>query len=200
MNIPILPRDFSTNMKVTIPFATAVAESEGGMSGRKSTRDVPLRQYTMTINPDQAEEVVKIILATRGARWPVAIRDYAFNFEMTNSPLSINANGKFPLTKTWTPATGGRSFSQRILLIDEEDTPFVIKSGGTPVSYTVTDPGLINVAGSPDAITASGQYLVPCVFMDDALDVTVHVKNLCSIESVNLREILEDELIALTTA
>ncbi len=84
ISIPIIPRDYSTELTVDMAFNTSVSESESGFSGRKSLRDIALRRYNLTVNPDNAAEVQRIILACRGARWPAAIRDFAGNYELSN--------------------------------------------------------------------------------------------------------------------
>lgn len=210
MNLAVLPRDFSTEMTVEVPFMTNVAESVSGVSGRKSARDIPLRTYTLTINPESALEVLKMVLAHRGARWPVAIRDYFFNYQLTDEPQTISGSSSpdvgysVKLTKTWTPATGSRTFAQRILILDQATVPFTVKRNGTPVApspgFSITDPGILTIPGMApgDTVTVSGEYLVPCVFVDDALTGTVHIDNLASIDALHLREIPEAELIALT--
>lgn len=76
--LPLIPESVATEMLVEIPFATVVAESESGVSGRKSTRDIPLRRYTVTINPDNVQAVIALILASKGARFPVAVRDWSY--------------------------------------------------------------------------------------------------------------------------
>jgi hypothetical protein len=215
VNIAILPRDVSTNMTVEIPFATAVAESESGFSGRKSTRDIPLRLYTMTINPDNSFEAMKICLAMRGARWPLAIRDWANNYVLTDEAQTLdNTSGyygggqtAYNLHRKFTPATGTRTYTQRILMIDQTEVAFTVKVNGTPLTgspslWHINDPGILvideSLSGS-DTVTVSGQYLVPVVFSDDSLVINVRTKDLLSIDAVRLREIGEQELIALTT-
>jgi len=215
VDIPIIPLQVSTGMSVQVPFATAVNEAEGGVSGRLSTRTIPLRTYTITVNPDDAEEVLSILLACKGARWPVAIRDWAFNYQLTNHAISSSLwtdTTHVPLYRTYTPATGTRSFTQRILIIDETEQDFIVKKNGVTqtegVNYTITDPGILTFSGaltpSPsDTITVTGQYLVPAVFVEDSLEMTVHiggsdeVGSLVSIDNVRLREIPEDELLSL---
>lgn len=77
-SLPLIPENVSTEMQVEIPFATVVSESESGISGRKSMRNIPLRRYTLTINPENVQSVITIILASKGARFPVAIRDWSY--------------------------------------------------------------------------------------------------------------------------
>lgn len=208
MNIPILPNTVSTDMSVEIPFMTAVNESESGVSGRKSQRDIPLRTYTVTINPDDAEEVMAILLANKGARWPLCLRDWAGNYKLTAEPQTYTLETDTTvanLTKTFTPSTGTRTFSQRVLIIDESEITFQIFVNGSPltsgVTWHITDPGILvidQLLTSGDILTVTGEYLVPVVFVEDMLTMTVHVDNMFSIESLRLREIPENELIALT--
>jgi hypothetical protein len=208
MNIAILPYDIQTEGVVEIPFATAVNESESGISGRKSTRNVPLRTYTVTINPDNAEEVQAILLANRGARWPMAMRDWAGNYKLTAEPQTYileTDTTVADLYRTYTPSTGSRTYSQRILILDPGVTLQIFVNGSpltSGVTWSIQDPGVLvidELLTSGDVLTVTGKYLVPVVFADDAISMTVHVDNMFSIQNLRLREILEDELTALTT-
>ncbi len=204
-SIPIIPPNaVSTGMTVDVQFSTAVNESESGVSGRKSLRDIALRQYTLTINPESsyAEEVMAIILACRGARWPVALRDWAGNYKLTASEQATEGSSTIPLYRTFTPLTGTRSFQQRILILDDS-AAFTVSVNGSPItsgSYSITDPGILVISGgvtSGDTVTVTGQYLIPCVFVEDSLTMTVHAQDLFSVDNVRLREIPEAELLAL---
>jgi hypothetical protein len=195
-------------MHVQIPFDTAVSASESGVSGRKSRRDIPLRTYTMTINPDDAEEVYAMLLASLGARYPVALRDWANNYTLTNEPQTYvfeTSTTVATLYRTFTPVTGARSFSQRVLLIDEDDVAFSIKVNGSPLTSGVTwhieDPGILVIdtsLTSGDILTVSGNYYVPAVFNADMLDMTTLLDGMFTINDLQLKEIPEDELVALT--
>lgn len=192
-------------MTVDIPFATAVSESEAGVSGRKSQRDIPLRTYTMTINPDGAEEVQAILLAHLGARWPVAIKDWAANYALVAEPQTYTFTTDTTvaeLTKTYTPATGSRTFVQRVLIPDEDSIEILVN--GAPltsgVTWSITDPGILvinQLLTSGDILTVTCNYWVPVVFVDDTLTMVVHVDTLFSIDSMRLKEIPEQELIDL---
>lgn len=205
MDIAIIPDEMSTNMTVDIPFATAVNESEAGVSGRKSTRDIPLRTYTMTINPSGAEEVLAILLAHLGARWPIAVKDWASNYSLTDEPQTYTFTTDTTvanLRKTYTPATGSRTFVQRILIPDQ--STISIKVNGAPltsgVTWSITDPGILVIdmlLTSGDILTVTCDYWVPAVFVDDMLSVIVHVDQLFSIDNLRLKEIPEQELIDL---
>ena len=205
MDIAIIPDEMSTDMTVDIPFSTAVNESEAGISGRKSTRDIPLRTYTMTINPDGAEEVQAILLAHLGARWPVALKDWAANYALTLEPQTYTFTTDTTvssLVKTYTPATGSRTFTQRILIPDEDTIAIYVN--GSPltsgITWSITDPGILvinTLLTSGDVLTVSCNYWVPAVFVDDMLSMTVHVDTLFSIDGLRLKEIPEQELIDL---
>lgn len=206
MNIPIIPRQVSTEMTVEIPFFTAQSKGESGVSARKSVRDFPQRIYTMTVNPDDVKEVIACILALRGARWPLAIRDWAANYTLTNEAQTFENDLTIKLVKKFQPVTGSRSYNQRVLILDESEVAFSVKVDGSPLAtsppgWTITDPGILTIPGmtGSEAVTVSGQYLVPCVFVDDTIPVTVHMDDLLSIQNMRLEEIGEQELIALTT-
>jgi len=205
MNIPIIPRQVSTEATVEIPFFTAASKSESGVSGRKTIRDFAQRIYTMTVNPDDVAEVIAIILATRGARWPVALRDWAANYSLTDEQQSFEADLTINLAKRFEPTTGTRYYKQRVLILDESEVAFSVKVDGSPLAtsppgWTITDPGILTIPGmtGSEIVTVTGQYLVPAVFVDDTIPVTIHMDNLLSIQNMRLEEIGEEELIALT--
>jgi hypothetical protein len=192
MSIPILPLNVGIDASVSPTFQTAVNPSEGGISGRSSFRDSVIRNYTYNIGPDQAAEVYKIFLAVRGRRYPVALRDWGFNYIATNVPQTSSF-----MTNTLTPATGTQSYTQRILV---PDTNFPITVNGSPA--TPTAPGIISGMGSGDLLTC--HYLIPVCFVDDILGMVVHARNpdddtlQVSLPAVHFEEVLEVEYRALT--
>lgn len=206
MDIAILPDELSTGMAVDIVFATAVNEAESGVSGRKSTRTIPLRLYTVTVNPDGATEVQSIILANLGARYPLAVKDWANNYQLTDEPQDWTLTTDTTVTnlkRTFTPATGSRTFEQRVLILNP-DVSLQIAVNGSPLTsgttWNITDPGILvinQLLTSGDVLTVTGQYLVPVVFVDDSLTMDVHLDGLFSISQMRLREIPEQELIDL---
>lgn len=206
MDIAILPDELSTGMAVDIVFATAVNEAESGVSGRKSTRTIPLRVYTVTINPDGAEDVQSIILANLGARYPLAIKDWANNYQLTAEPQDYTFTTDTTvanLQRTFTPATGSRTFSQRVLILNPDVTLQIFVNGSpltSGVTWSITDPGILvidQLLTSGDILTVTGEYLIPVVFVDDALTMDVHLSGMFSISQMRLREIPEQELIDL---
>lgn len=198
-------------MAVDINFLTAVNEAESGVSGRKSQRTITLRTYTVTINPDGADETMAILLANLGARWPLAVKDYAGNYKLVDEPQTYTFTTDTTvadLTKTFTPSTGTRTYSQRVLILDP-DVTLSIKVNGAPltsgITWSITDPGILvidTLLTSGDVLTVTGQYLIPVVFVDDAITMNTHfVKEdgtaFFSIDNMRLREIPEQELIDL---
>lgn len=206
MDIAILPDELSTGMAVDIAFATAVNEAESGVSGRKSTRTIPLRVYTVTINPDGAADVASIILANLGARYPLAIKDWANNYQLTAEPQTYTFTTDTTvanLQRTFTPATGSRTFSQRVLILNPDVTLQIFVNGSpltSGVTWSITDPGILvidQLLTSGDVLTVTGEYLIPVVFVDDSLTMDVQFDGLFSIPQMRLREIPEQELIDL---
>jgi len=169
-------------------FQTAVNPSEGGISGRSSFRDSVVRNYTYNIGPNEAEEVYKIFLAVRGRRYPVALRDWGFNYMAVNA-VQVS---EF-LTVTVRPATGTQNYVQRILIPDTRFMPVTVN--GSPV--TVDEPGVVAGMGAGDVATF--QYLIPVCFLEDALGMVVHARNpdddtlQVSLPTVHFEEILEAE-------
>lgn len=207
MSIPVIPDALAAQATVDVTFDTAVNPSEGAISSRKSMRDPAIRIYTIAVDPAQASEMNAIMLAVRGARWPIAIRDYNDNYQLTAEPQTWTAEtdgGVINLSREFTPLTGSRTYSQRVLIIDERDESFQVFVNGSaavsPNSWALTDPGILTVQGlvSGDVVTVTGQYLVPCVFSGDKMTATIHTPETIEISNLTLTEILETELTSLT--
>jgi hypothetical protein len=103
------------------------------------------------------------------------------------------------LQQLYQPATGGRSYTQPILVVDQSEVALTLKVNGSPYggTFTIGDYGIIDlhsVLTSGDVLTASGQKLIPACFTQDTLTVKVLLNGLLSIQDVQLREIFQAEL------
>jgi hypothetical protein len=209
VNLPIVPDAIAAEAKVDITFDTSVNPSESGISGRKSYRDQAMRKYTVALGPNDAKEIKSVFLAVRGNKWPLCIRDYDDNYQLTNEPQT-HVGGVINLVRTLTPATGSsrtgytNTYSQRILIVDQRDEAFSVEINGSPATsgtWTLSDPGILTVTGlsSGDVVTVTGEYLIPVCFADDAITITMHSTGAFEVADVHLNEILEQELTDLTT-
>lgn len=205
-----LPDDIAVGALVTYTFGTAKNTSEGGVSGRKSFRSQAIRNYMVSVAPGPAAvEFQKILLSVLGQRYPFAMRDPA-SFTLSDEPLTdftvVTGTTHVPLYKTFQPAAGSRSYQQRILLPDTTEVPLVFSLNGSPVTPTFIDPG-IAVVGSvltedDDLRIVSGRYLIPVCIVDNP-SATIQRGPLTDVlygfQDVRLEEILENELIDLTS-
>lgn len=210
MTIAKIPYEAAAGAEVDHTSSTAVNEGAGGQSGRRSIRQQTIRQFHLTIMPEETEEVTAIY-DTHRRRWPVAVRDWAA-YTITQEVFALSTTdgsyAYFPVTRKIMPATGSRYLHQRILIPDEDETVFALYVDASPINRTYwafDDFGIAKVplallgGGSPDShvVTGSGNYMIAACFMDDSLTQKVHVDGLVSLPDVRLREILEDEMIAL---
>lgn len=209
ISIPVLPTDIAVGATVTFKFDTAKNTSEGGISGRKSFRSQVIRNYMLSIgNGDASEEFQRIVLSLLGQRYPLALRDL-MSFTMEDEELDWTAHASTttaPLRKLFEPATGDLFYYQRVLLLDGTPT-FKLNGVALPggVTATIVYPGIVSLntvlGNSPlDVLTVSGNYFVPvCIVDDPASNIMRGPDVLFAFESVRFEEILEAELIKLTT-
>jgi hypothetical protein len=145
--------------------------------------------------------MVKIVMATRGSRYPLSLRDYASNYILTDEEIP-HTGTVARIGRTWDPATGNLSVFERILLIDQSETPFVVKVNGgvpSPALYTFQDYGKINITGlqDSDTVTVSGHYLIPVCIVDSPSTSIITNSNGTSIHrfsDIRLEQIFEAEL------
>ncbi len=206
ISLPVLPADITVGATVTYDFDTAKNTSEGGISGRKSMRTQVIRKYILTIGPGAASvEFQKILLSVLGQRYPLALRDWT-SYTLTDEPLAWTANGgstTAPLRKQFAPATGGYSYYQRILVPDTSSVSLTFKKNGSPVTPSIVAPGIASFGSTfsgGDTLTVSGQYLVPVCIVDmPAAVIKSGPAAIFDFESVRFEEILENELVRLTS-
>lgn len=179
--------------------------SEGRISGRIALRPV-VREYMLSVAPQHSDEVVKIVMALRGARYPLSLRDYAFNYILDDEEIPHTGTEAL-IGRTWEPTTGTFSVFERILLVDESETPFVVKVNGavpSPADWTFEDYGKINIPGllDNDVVTVSGHYLIPVCIVDQPTTTIITNSNgatLHRFSDIRLEQIFEAELEALLT-
>lgn len=200
-----LSYEIASGAQVSYEFDVARNPSESGITGRIAMRDIK-RNYMLTVSPSQSDEMVHIIMACIGARYPLALRDYANNYTLTNEVLPHTGTLAL-LGRTWAPATGSLTKFERILYPDTTETAFTINVNGTPLSnspatYTIADFGRITIPGltGGDVVTVSGQYMIP-VCIVDAPSTTIITKSSPSsihrFSDIRLEQIYETELLAL---
>jgi len=200
-----LSYEISTGAQVSYDFDVAVNPSESDIAGRIAMRPVK-REYMLSVSPSQSGEVVKIIMALNGARYPLVLRDYADNYQLTNEIIPHTGTVAL-IGRTWAPATGTLSIFERILYPDTQETPFVVRVNGavpSPDTHTLSDFGKINIPGlvDGDVVTVTGQYLIP-VCIVDAPSTTIITSSggvtLHRFSDIRMRQIFENELINLTS-
>jgi hypothetical protein len=207
-----LPDAIATGALVTFTFDTAKNTSEGGVSGRKAMRTHVVRNYMVSVPlAADAAEFQNIVLSCLGQRYPFALRDPTA-YTLSNEPQSdadyttVGGTTHVKLYKTFQPSTGALAYRQRILVPDARDVPMVFSLNGTTVAATIVDPGIAVIgsvlSGTDDLRIVSGQYLVP-VCLVDMPAATIQRGPLTNIlytfDNVRMEEILENELVALTS-
>ncbi len=202
VDLPIFPYGASTGAEVDITWSTVINTSESSIAGRFALNDLPLRQFHVTMGPDDVAEVRAIFLACKGPRYPCAIRDwtdYAFTDQVLTWAPGVSSDTTAQLQQLYQPATGGRSFTQPILVVDQSEVALTLKVNGVTYggTFTLRDYGIVDlhsVLTSGDVLTASGQKLIPACFTNDTLTSKALVNGLLSIQDVQLREIFQAEL------
>ncbi len=201
-NLIRLSNEIVSGAQVTFTGDVARNTSEGGISGRIAMRPVKL-EYMLSVSPSQSQEMVHIIKALRGQRYPLALRDYADNYILDDEEIAhIGEIAK--IGRTWEPDTGDFSVYERILLIDQSEVEFVVKvNGGIPSpAPTFDDYGKINIPGlaDDDTVTVSGQYLIPVCIVDSPSTTIIKNQNgetLHRFSDIRLEQIFEAELVKL---
>lgn len=193
-----LPYDIVSGAQVSFNFDVARNPSEGGISGRYAMRPVK-REYMMSVSPKQSREMMSIVMSTYGALCAFAIRDYADNYQLTDEEIP-HTGTVASLGRTWAPSTGSLSVFERILIPDETERSFVVKKNGTPVSFTFSDFGKVNISGlvDGDTVTATGDYMIPVIILDAPSTSIITNSNGQSIHKfsdIRMEQIFEAELI-----
>ena len=178
---------------------TSINTSEGGISGRIEQHGIQ-REYMLSVSPAQSREIVNTIMVTRRRR-PLALRDYAENYILDNEEIPHTGTTAL-IGRTWAPETGSYSQFERILYVDEEETPFVVKVNGgipSPADWTLTDFGKITIPGldAEDVVTVSGHYLIPVCFVDSPSTSIIKNSNgetLHRFSDMRFRQVFEAEL------
>lgn len=196
MSLIRLSNEIVSGAQVTFVPDVARNPSEGRISGRIAMRPV-IREYMLSVSPKQSEEMIKIIMAVRGTRYPLSLRDYADNYILDDEEIP-HTDTIATIGRTWEPATGSLSVFERILLTDTSETPFVVKVNGgvpSPADYTFEDFGKINIPGldDEDVVTVSGQYLIPVCIVDSP-STTIITNGIHRFSDIRLEQIFEAEL------
>lgn len=189
-----LSYEIVSGMQVSYDFDVQRNPSEGGISGRVQMRAVK-RTYMMSPGPSQSDTMVALLMACGGSRKPFAIRDTAANYQLTDEEIPHTGTVAL-LGRTW--SVGSLSAFERILVPDETERSFVVNKNGSPVSFTWSDFGKINISGLVDGdnVTVTGDYMVPvCVL--DAPSTTIITKTVHKFSDIRLEQIFEAELIKL---
>jgi hypothetical protein len=210
MTLTVLPRisnEIASGAQVSYTFDVAKNTSEGGISGRIAMRPI-VRNYMISPDFGQSNEMVKMVMATRGARYPMVIRDYANNYQLTDETIT-HSGTTATIGRTWAPSTGSLSVYERILYVDQTEQTFTVKVNGTPLSlspagFTLGDFGRITIPGlvDGDTVTVSGQYCVPVCFVDTPTTTIVLSRSgstLHQFSDIRLEQIFETELTNLTS-
>ena len=194
--LPKIPYSIAVGAQASFGFDVSKNTGESGVSSRKAMRPI-LRNYMLTVNPADSDDIMKLVMVVLGSRYPFLMRDYHNNYRLQDEVLPHTADGA-TLGRTW--VYGPMSIFERILFIDEAERAFVVKVNGLQVSYVVSDFGLLAISGGlvdSDVVTVTGDYLVPVCFIDapsssaivNANGVTLH-----KFSDLRLEQIFEAEV------
>lgn len=197
-----LPYDIVSGAQVSFTHDVTVNPSEAGIAGRIAYRPIK-REFMLSVGPTKSDELMSIVM-TMGQRYPFAIRDYT-SYILDDEEITYTGTTAF-IGKTWAPATGNLSVFERILYVDQEETPFVVKVNGvtlntSPAEYTLTDFGRIEIPTLVESpamtVTVSGHYMVPvCIVDAPATSIITNSsgQTLHRFSDIRLEQIYEAEL------
>lgn len=198
-----IPESVAVGAQLTLTMSTAKNVSESGNTSRKSLRPVK-RNYLVTISPDDSDEMQAIIMAMRGDRYPVAMRDYKA-YQLNDESCQLDpVTGDYMIGRTWAPATGSRSYFERVLVPDNDILVSVNGSPATTSGFTLSDFGRIQISGGTstgDDVSVTGTYLKPVCLLDNpTANAFGSVGGVTQYQFASLRfeELFESELRALT--
>lgn len=165
VSVPKLPDSIGVGAQVSFVPSTAKTPSESGNKERKLLAPIR-RNYMVGVSPDDSLEVQKIIMAVRGDRRALCLRD-PLGFQFDNDVLDHDVSGNGLLGRRWSPVTGSDEYFQRVFLPDGVIT---FTKNGSAATPTVNDYGVLDF-GSPlgvddEVVAVSGDYLTPVCLMD----------------------------------
>lgn len=209
-NIAVIPRSsFAAGTEVTDTSNTAVLERADGYAVRETIRQIPLREFHLTVGPNDTAEV-RAIFQSHRRRWPVYIRDmagYTFTDQVQTLFTTVGSFSYYKVTVLDQPTTGSRFLNRRVLGIDESEETAILKINGVATSrgnWTIDDHAKIKIATSivgGGEVTLSFMELCAACFTTDELAYKVFAKGqdgaIMGIRDCSLREIPEQELIDL---
>jgi hypothetical protein len=201
LNIIELPDSIGAGAQITFADGTTTSVSEGGNANRKLLRGIK-RQYTCSIRPEDAMEMQKIIMAIRGKRYPLALKD-PWGYQFDEDLLDIDADGNALLGRRWIPATGDLDYFQRIMI---PDGALTFELNGVPATPTVDDYGVCTfgsplVSGSDQPRVMTGDYLTAVCLLDNASATAITTLSgelISQFSDLRFEELFEAELRALT--
>lgn len=202
--LSMLPSTYKEDSEIDITWSEVMATSEGGITGSKQQRLLPIRHFHLAYEDTQFEEVQKIYLANGGPHYPVAVRhlrDYALTDEVCTY-ASSGGTTTITIRKKFQPSTGSNIFYQRVLYIDQTNVALSVKVDGVtlaPANWTLIDFGKIttadaNVPGG-SVVTVSGELAYPVCFIDNSMTTKLRLIDYAQVQTIALRELLETELI-----
>lgn len=200
VSLTLIPDDLACNATITYVPDTAKNTSESGVSGRTAMRAI-LRNYTVTVSPEFAEEVQAIVM-TVGTRYPMGLRDPVSN-TLEDEPALIAADGATALVgRTWAPATGSLSAFERVLVIDGTAEIKINGVAAAPGTAVLGDYGVITLSPpldpDTDDVTVTCDYL-QVVCMMDTPAATAFAPGQYQFHDIRLEQIFAAEFIRLTS-
>lgn len=210
-----LTNEIVSGAQVAYDFDVAVNPSEADNAGRLHMRQIK-REYMLSVNPKQSDQIVRSVMALKGAQYAMVLRDYADNYQLEEEELPHTGTVAL-LGRTWQPETfvnsetgaetsGTLSVFERILIHDTKDRPFVVKVNGavpSPASWTFSNFGRINIPGlvDDDTVTVTGDYLMAVCIVDAPTTSIITNSNgetIHRFSDIRFRQVFESELLELT--
>lgn len=184
-----LPLSVEAGAQWRLTTRTFISEAYGGKEDRKAKR-APRWEASITVNPDEADDIIDLIQAQTGPRYAFAVKCNA-EPDAVDQLLEQDDDGNYPLTITYGTV---RTRKRRIYLPIE--STIVVSLDGTPTSHWTLGPlGVIIPSPSPDQdfgafdVTASFDFDTPMRIAQDTSAFTVHAPGVKSVQ-LDLIEVL----------
>jgi hypothetical protein len=202
------PTDLSTGVTRRLVTSTSLVPSDNGASGRLARRDFPLIEYTVTVNPDDADAIENLFITQNGPERsflvvPPLTRDKTFTAQRLIDTNGDPASGTgtaagFQLAIAYEARDSSNSllFTRYIPVLHPVASSLTLYSNGaalphSPNYYTLGSLGVVTVyAVLGQALTASFDRDIAMHFADDQLETSLDAKGIEFVRQVTIREAL----------
>lgn len=197
------PTDLSTGVTRRLVTRTAMQPGDDGNSGRSARWDFPLIEYSVTVNPDDADAIENLFVTQNGPERsflviPPLDRDRSFTgqrlLDGSNNPaLGTGTAAGFQLAIGYQAlnSSGGVLFPRHIPVLHPVANTVIVYANGVEVGHTLGSLGMVTVYAPFNSIlTADFDRDLAMHFAEDQLETTMEAKEIEFVRAVTIREAL----------